>query len=145
MGLGFRGCGKRLRLGSGCPADPVGAAVRHLALLDAFRDAAWEARMGGSGDDAGGAFKVKSCTDGGELRIIASNGMGWDHVSVSRANRCPNWPEMEQVKRLFFRDHETAMQLHVPVSDHISVHHYCLHMWRPHEGEIPLPPSVMVA
>lgn len=78
--------------------------MRSLNLLDVFRDHAWEARMGGPGDDRGGAFKVKSSIDGGELRIIASNGMGWDHVSVSRANRCPNWPEMEQVKRLFFRD-----------------------------------------
>jgi len=101
--------------------------------------------MGGEGDDFGGCFKVKSAIDNGELRIIASSGLGWDHVSVSRANRCPNWPEMEQVRRLFFADHECAMQLHVPVEDHISVHPNCLHIWRPHDVEIPRPPSMMVA
>lgn len=118
--------------------------MRPLSLLNVYRDAAWERRMGGPGDDFGGAFKMRSNIDGGELRIIASNAEGWDHVSVSRANRCPNWPEMEQVKRLFFRDDEVAMQLHVPPKDHISVHDYCLHIWRPHVGAIPMPPSIFV-
>jgi hypothetical protein len=118
--------------------------MRLLTVLNIFRDHAWERRMGGAGDDFGGAFKVRSPIDGGELRIIASNGMGWDHVSVSRANRCPNWPEMEHVKRLFFRDDETAMQLHVPPSDHINYHPNCLHLWRPHAEAIPRPPAIMV-
>lgn len=120
--------------------------MRLLSLLDAFRDSEWERRCWGfDGDDVGGAFKVKSCIDGGELRIVASAGMGWDHVSISRANRCPNWPEMEQVKRLFFRDDEVAMQLHVPPAEHISAHPHCLHIWRPQDAEIPMPPSIMVA
>lgn len=100
--------------------------------------------MGGHGDASGGAFKVASPIDGGVLNIIASIGEGWDHVSVSRANRCPNWPEMEHVKRVFFRDHETAMQLHVPPADHINCHPHCLHLWRPHNVEIPRPPAWMV-
>lgn len=118
--------------------------MRLLSLLAVFRDVAWERRMGGVGDDTGGCFKVKSPIDGGDLRIIVSIGLGWDHVSVSRANRCPNWPEMEHVKRLFFRDDETAMQLHVPPADHINCHPYCLHIWRPHDAAIPMPPSWMV-
>lgn len=118
--------------------------MRFLTLLDCFRDRAWEANMGGSGDDGQGCFCVKSRIDGGDLRILASSGMGWDHVSVSRANRCPNWPEMEQVRHLFFRDDETVMQLHVPPSDHINCHPNCLHLWRPQDVEIPRPPSIMV-
>jgi hypothetical protein len=51
---------------------------------------------------------------------------------------------MEQVKRLFFRDDETAMQLHVPPSDYVNAHPYTLHLWRPLDQEIPRPPSVMV-
>lgn len=100
--------------------------------------------MCGVGDDFGGCFRLRSIIDGGDLRIIANNGSGWDHVSVSRANRCPNWPEMEQVRRVFFQDHETAMQLHVPPTDHINLHAYTLHMWRPHGVEIPRPPAEMV-
>ena len=49
-------------------------------------------------------------------------------VSVSHSRRCPTWEEMEAVKRMFFKPGETAMQLQVPESDHISHHPYCLHM-----------------
>ena len=78
------------------------------------------------------------------MRVLATVGDGWDHVSVSRKTRCPNWPEMESVKRLFFFDRETVMQLHVPVAEHISYHDFCLHLWRPLESEIPRPPGWMV-
>lgn len=101
---------------------------------------------GNYGDETCGCFDVASPIDGSLMHVIASTGEGWDHVSVSRTNRCPNWPEMEHIKRMFFNDDEVAMQLHVAVSDHISVHPYCLHIWRPNEGAaIPLPPGTMVA
>jgi hypothetical protein len=48
------------------------------------------------------------------------------------------------MKRLFFREDETAMQLHVPATDHINCHPHCLHLWRPTEVEIPRPPAIMV-
>jgi hypothetical protein len=51
---------------------------------------------------------------------------------------------MDHIKRLFFKDEEAAMQLHVPPSENISVHPFCLHLWRPHKAEIPRPPSWMV-
>jgi hypothetical protein len=76
--------------------------------------------------------------------VIASAEGGWDHVSVSRKNRCPNWQEMEHIARLFFRDHEEAMQLHVPASDHVNMHPNCLHWWRPTDCEIPRPPAIFV-
>ena len=97
------------------------------------------------GDGTAGAYRVPHHASGVTLTVIASSSDGWDHVSVSLPNRCPNWQEMEYVKRMFFRDAETAMQLHVPPSDHISVHPYCLHLWRPHNVEIPRPPKSMVA
>jgi len=97
------------------------------------------------GDGTCGCFVVPSPIDGGDLNVIASSGEGWDHVSVSRTHRCPNWPELEHVKRLFFKDDETAMQLHVPSAQHISLHDYCLHLWRPQDAEIPRPPGWMVA
>ena len=48
---------------------------------------------------------------------------------------------MEFVKRKFFEDNETAMQLHVAIADHINMHPYTLHLWRPHNAEIPMPPK----
>lgn len=100
-----------------------------------------------------GTFEIPHSLTNVVLRVLASSAEScrsegfpaWDHVSVSLRNRCPNWPEMEFIKRLFFRDDEAAMQLHVPVSDHRSFHPYCLHIWRPGDQEIPLPPGVMVA
>ena len=93
----------------------------------------------------GGAFKVPHRPTNVVLHVIMSTGFGWDHVSVSLKNRCPNWPEMEHVKRVFFRDDETAMQLHVPPAEHINHHPYTLHLWRPLEAEIQRPPGWMVA
>ena len=68
----------------------------------------------------------------------------WDHVSVSREKRVPNWHEMSRIHRMFFKDNEIAMQLHVPSPDHINVHPNCLHLWRSHNEKIPLPPSIFV-
>lgn len=76
--------------------------------------------------------------------IMCSSDCGWEHVSVSRKNRCPNWAEMSFIKEMFFRDDETAMQLHVPRSDHVNDHPYCLHLWRPTSQEIPRPHGWMV-
>ena len=86
------------------------------------------------------------------IRVIASRGdpadpdelQRWDHLSASLADRCPTWEEMEFLKRLFFKPQETAMQLHVPTSAHISNHPYCLHIWRPLDVEIPRPPDILV-
>lgn len=78
------------------------------------------------------------------LTVIASDGEGWDHVSVSTRTRCPTYDEMEFIRGLFFRDDETVMQLHVPRSDHVNCHPYCLHLWRPQDAEIPRPPAIFV-
>src|SRR5262249_55318553 len=99
---------------------------------------------GWNGDSTCGCFCIPSPIDGQPLIIQASSNDGWDHVSVSRRNRCPNWPEMDRVHRLFFKDDEIAMQLHIPSTDHIDAHPFCLHLWKPHKQEIPLPPKWMV-
>jgi hypothetical protein len=81
-----------------------------------------------------------------QMKVIFSNGGGWEHVSVSVIDRCPTWEEMEDVKRRFWEDSDTVMQLHVPVKDHRNCHPYCLHLWRPTNGqEIPRPPGIFVA
>lgn len=113
--------------------------MRDLRLLDANRI---EHSRGGWGDSECGAFLFQRPT--GNLRVIASAGEGWDHVSVSLANRCPGWAEMEWVKRKFFEDDEVAVQYHVAVRDHINCHPYTLHIWRKHGFAYPLPPKEFV-
>lgn len=99
----------------------------------------------GWGDEGNGCFIIKCPATNADLIIIASNGEGWDHVSVSSRNRCPNWTEMDYIKRMFFKPEECVIQYHVPEADHhINVHPYCLHLWRPQNEKIPTPPKDMV-
>lgn len=121
--------------------------MRNLNLLDMYRLRTKQVmeRFGWFGDHTCGAFLIPSHEDGHPLFIIASTGEGWDHVSVSRADRCPSWNEMDNIKRRFFLSNETAMQLHVPPVEHIDCCGSCLHLWRPNDGrEIPRPPANMV-
>jgi hypothetical protein len=121
--------------------------MRNLHLLDLHRitDPLLLKMWGGwAGDETCGAFMFPSDVDKAPLRVIASSGEGWDHVSISRANRCPNWQEMKQIAALFFKEDEVAMQLHVPASEHVNNHPYCLHWWRPIGTPIPLPPAIFV-
>jgi len=111
----------------------------------------WRVRRGPYGSDTGddfGAFLVTGPC-GRDLRIIASSGdpsldIHWEHVSVSLTNRPPNWEEMCFVKDLFWDAEEAVMQLHPPKSRWINNHNYCLHLWRPTNQEILLPPDETV-
>ena len=82
--------------------------------------------------------------EGHLLTVIASDGFGWDHVSVSLKNRTPNWEEMCFVKDLFWDKDECACQFHPSESEYVNNHEYCLHLWKPQDQEIQLPPSLMV-
>lgn len=120
--------------------------MRKLRQIDKYRNTSKKVTdyFGGVGDDYCGAFNVPSPSTGEILFVLASNNMGWEHVSVSHETRCPTWEEMDYVKRLFFKPTETAMQLHVAEKNHISVHPNCLHLWRPKKGGVPLPPKEFV-
>lgn len=118
--------------------------MRNLHELDRHRLDSTKV-YGWSGDAGCGAFKFPSPIDGQPVVAIASSTDDWDHVSVSRQSRPPNWPEMEFIRRKFFKDSECAMQLHVPIDDHINYHPNCLHLWRPQKEPIPRPPDWMIA
>jgi len=78
------------------------------------------------------------------LKIIVSDGEGWEHVSVSLKNRTPNWKEMCFVKDLFWGEDECVVQFHPPKSEYINNHPNCLHLWKPIGKNIETPPSIMV-
>jgi len=103
-------------------------------------------RYGSFGDHTSGVFLITAKTDGKKvkLQVIASSGMGWDHLSISLPNRTPVWSEMEKVKRIFFKEDEWGIQYHAPQDDHINFHSFCLHIWRPHHDMLPKPPKFMV-
>ena len=97
---------------------------------------------GDVGDLYNGAFQIG--VNGVLLTVIASNGRGWDHVSVSHPLRSPTWSEMCEVKRLFFKDDETVVEYHPAAANYINIHEHCLHLWRWQDGEFPMPDLVMV-
>jgi hypothetical protein len=76
------------------------------------------------------------------LRVIACAGIdsGWDHVSVSLKNRCPNWEEMSFIKDLFWKPSECVVQYHPAENDYVNIHPNCLHMWKPLHEDLPTPP-----
>ena len=90
-----------------------------------------------------GAFNF-ALKNGHPVFVIASDGGGWEHVSVSMRARCPTWEEMCFVKDLFWGPEDTVVQFHPPKSDYVNNHKYCLHLWRQVGVEIARPPRWMV-
>jgi hypothetical protein len=95
-------------------------------------------------DGCMGAFEVQG-PSGAKLTILSSGGQdGWEHVSVSISHRIPNWKEMCFVKDAFWREEECVVQFHPPKSSYVNLHPHCLHLWRPMDREIPMPPLAML-
>ena len=93
-------------------------------------------------DGFGGIFydKKTRCN----LNFIMSWGAGFEHCSVLMPTRCPSWEQMCSIKDTFWNDDEVCMQLHPAKKDYVNNHPYCLHIWKPINKKIPLPPTIMV-
>lgn len=100
----------------------------------------WKYRQ--ASDEEGGWFLIP--IRGKMMKVIASWGEDWDHVSVSMKGRTPNWEEMCEIKDLFFEPEECVIQFHPPQSKYINIHPYALHLWRPQNVTIPMPPLELV-
>lgn len=116
-----------------------------------YRNREWERQLAElsdlvPGSPRRGCFVIPSSTSPQTILgvMVSVDSEGWDHVSVSTPNRCPTYEEMTFVARLFFKENEYAMQLHVPPSEHVNLHPYCLHWWRPTQKPIPVPPKELV-
>ena len=121
--------------------------MKDLHTLDKFRLSTFEcAQFGINGDSGNGIFKVY--VNGRSFKVIASNGGGWEHVSVSpwsdKRKSCPTWDEMCAIKDMFFEPEERVVQYHPPKSEYVNMHPYRLHLWRPTTGKMPFPPSIFV-
>ena len=90
-----------------------------------------------------GAFILPLPNDS-DLIVIASDKMGWEHVSLSHANRLPTWRELAEIKNFFWDEEDCVVQYLVPKSQHKNIHEFCLHLWRPVDGKFPMPPKEMV-
>ena len=121
--------------------------MKNLKTLDKYRDTEFERKYYGFNGDAGnGVFRVPV---GGKIfNVVASNGGGWEHVSVSPANRerkrAPTWEEMCEIKHMFFHEDEMVVEYHPAKADYVNLHPLCLHLWRPTVMHMPKPPKIFV-
>ncbi len=79
-------------------------------------------------------------------QIIASDGMGWEHVSVTyyKRKKTPTWDDMCFIKSQFWDEEEAVYQLHPPKSSYVNQHKHILHLWRSKDEDIPMPPVILV-
>lgn len=75
-------------------------------------------------------------------------GLDWEHVSVKIRQagklRLATWKEMCKVKDLFWKDDEAVVQIHPKKADYVNTHKFVLHLWRPTDGNLRLPPKICV-
>jgi hypothetical protein len=83
-------------------------------------------------------------SDGSDWVQAGLPGQPWEHVSVSLAQRPPNWQEMCFVKDKFWGEEDAVIQIHPPKSEYVNFHPFVLHLWRPTFIELPRPPSITV-
>lgn len=64
--------------------------------------------------------------------IIASDGEGWEHVSVhinqGGQDLTPSWDEMCKVKDIFWDAEDCVVQYHPPRSEYVNNHKHTLHL-----------------
>lgn len=80
------------------------------------------------------------------IKVIASDGEGWRHVSVSihKSSLPPSWSVMCQVKDIFFGKDEWVVQFHPSETEYVNNHPGCLHLWQPTSQPFPTPPAILV-
>lgn len=78
--------------------------------------------------------------------VIWSNGGGWDHVSIApfKRNYTPSWEDMCKLKDMFFGESETVVQYHQAKKAYVNNVSNCLHLWRPIDDKLPIPPTEFV-
>lgn len=89
-------------------------------------------------DGNNGAFFIEGAK-GDRLLVIASDGGGWEHVSVSCRDSTPSWDDMCEVKSIFWDDDDTVVQFHPKKSEYVNFHPHCLHLWKQTGEEFKLP------
>lgn len=96
------------------------------------------------GDGFNGLFHFK--INGLTVRVIASDGEGWKHVSVSLtgSTNVPSWSIMCQIKDIFWDEEDVVVQFHPKKSEYVNNHPGCLHLWQCLTAQFPTPPTIMV-
>jgi len=101
-----------------------------------------------TGEAAGnnGAFVFDN--GGTRLYCIASDQMGFDHVSVHAIRNgkvyTPSWAQMCWIKDQFWGEEDCVVQYHPAKAAYVNMHKHTLHLWRPTRQTLPVPNPLMV-
>lgn len=93
-------------------------------------------------DGIGGKYYDKY--SGKYLNFIFSHQLGWEHLSVSMPGKTPTWDQMCVMKDIFWNEDEACVEYHPKKEDYVNNHQHCLHIWKPTNETLPLPPSILV-
>ncbi len=100
------------------------------------------------GDGNNGCFILPPLIGRRYFFVIASDEIGWEHVSIhmeeGKRTRTPTWDEMNHIKNIFWDEIDTVIQYHPSKTDYVNTHPHTLHLWRPTEMLIPVPPLELV-
>lgn len=84
-----------------------------------------------------------------KCKIVADARDDWDHVNVvvkfgrdDSQYRIATKEEMIEIKEMFFEDSEPAIEIHPKKEDYVNIDEYMLHLWRPVNRVLPLPPVI---
>lgn len=95
-----------------------------------------------------GAFRIPLSPGTLVAVVIATDQLGWEHVSVHMVERgktrTPVWDEMCRIKDLFWGDDDLVVQYHPTKENYVNQHPHTLHLWRPTDQEVPSPPWILV-
>jgi hypothetical protein len=69
---------------------------------------------------------------------VEADGRRWLHVSFSRRDRLPDWPDLRLVKHTFIGDERIALQVLPRQAEYVNVHPNVLHLWSCLDGD-PVP------
>lgn len=94
-------------------------------------------------DSIAGYLKLRS---GKMCTVIASIDYGWEHVSIAPLNHhvTPSWDGMCEVKDMFWGEDECVVEYHPPKSEYVNSMPNCLHLWKPIDKELAVPPKYLV-
>lgn len=95
-----------------------------------------------------GRRMVAIASDGSSWRESGLDGEPWEHVSIhcysGKKQFTPTWIEMCAAKDVFWDTEDVIIQFHPRKSDYVNNHANTLHLWRPTQTILPLPPSETV-
>ena len=116
--------------------------MRNLSTIKNKKVKRIEHPLAGIGNDSNGCYQVTIF--GRTYMAIISDGLGWEHLSISNPNYTPTWDVMCIVKDIFFNDDECVVQYHPPKTEYVNNHKHCLHLWRETGKNPVMPPKALV-